>query len=101
MPFLNESDRLNAEACRRVDDAPRPPRRRLSLYAEMIREDLAKAGYIGKYDPRHIEAYMRLEHSTLDGLSARQFAAEVEIARQCLDHADEEESEALALSYGL
>ena len=30
-------------------------------------------------DPRHVEAYMRVEHPTLDGLSAERFRAEVAI----------------------
>ena len=65
-----------------------------------IREELAKSGHAGRYDPRHIEAWMRLEHGTLDGLSASEFAAEVEIARQCVD-ADPSGSASLAQSYGL
>jgi uncharacterized lipoprotein YmbA len=75
------------------------PRR--SPYATMIRVQLAESGHVGKYDPRHVEGYMRLEHSTLDGLSARQFNQEIEIARQCVDTAGVTESELLAQSFGL
>lgn len=75
--------------------------RRVSQYAEAIREDLAASGHIGKYDPRHIEGFMRLEHSTLDGLDARQFRAEVEVARQCVDLGGSDAAEECALSYGL
>lgn len=72
-----------------------------SLYQQRIRLRLAETGHVGKYDPRHIEAYMRLEHSTLDGLSARQFADEVEVSRQCVDAGGSADAENLALSYGL
>jgi len=71
------------------------------MYQEMIRAELSKSGFIGKYDPRHIEAYMRLEHSTLDGLSASQFKAEVEIGRQCVDAEGAAIAETLAVSFEL
>ena len=54
-----------------------------------------------KLDPRHIEAYMRVGCTTLDGLSARQFAHEVVIARQCVRDGDPALTEYLARSYGL
>lgn len=72
----------------------------MDYYQRVISETLAKSGHIGKYDPRHIEAYMRLEHGTLDALSRRQFDQEVEVCRQCVD-ADINGAESLALSYGL
>ena len=71
------------------------------MYADFIRETLAKQGHIGQYDPRHIEAYMRLEHSTLDGLSKQQFDAEVAMAVQCVDAGGTQEADALAESFGL
>ena len=52
-------------------------------------------------DPRHIEAWMRLEHSTLDGLSAAEFAREVDEAAALVRAAGTTESEALAASFGL
>ena len=52
-------------------------------------------------DPRHIEAWMRLEHSTLDGLSTAEFAREVEEAASLVRAAGTTESEALAASFGL
>jgi len=73
---------------------------RKSPYADSIRETLAKQGLIGRYDPRHIEAYMRLEHSTLDGLAAWQFDQEVATAAACIDAGGTNEAEALAESYG-
>ena len=54
-------------------------------YQQRIAEHLATAGHIGQYDPRHIEAYMRLEHSTLDGLSPSQFAHEVAVSANCVE----------------
>jgi hypothetical protein len=52
-------------------------------------------------DPRHIEAWMRLEHSTLDGLSAAEFEREIEEAAALVRAAGPIESEALAASLGL
>lgn len=53
------------------------------------------------HDPRHIEAWMRLEHGTLDHLDAARFESEVCTANACVTEAGKDESEALALSYGL
>lgn len=72
----------------------------MNMYQELIRENLAKSGYVGKYQPRHIEGWMRLEHGTLDALSPKQFADEVEECRQCCD-ADIDASEKLAKSLAL
>ena len=44
---------------------------------------------------------MRLEHSTLDGLSAAEFAREVDEAAALVRAAGTTESEALAASFGL
>ena len=48
-----------------------------SLYSDRIRT------FAGGHDPRHIEGYMRLQYSSLDGLDAATFAREVMIAREC------------------
>lgn len=53
------------------------------------------------YDPRHIEAFMRSEHGTLDHLSPDAFAAEVCIAAMCIEDGGREFGERLAKSYGL
>lgn len=53
------------------------------------------------HDPRHIEAYIRLAHSTLDGLNAEQFAQEVYIGRECVVADGTENAERLARSFGL
>jgi hypothetical protein len=52
------------------------------------------------YDPRHIEAYMRSEHSTLDALSPLRFRSEVQMACACVDQGGTVMAERLAKSYG-
>jgi hypothetical protein len=52
-------------------------------------------------DPRHVEAWMRVEHPTLDGLSRERFIAEMHVALGCAIDAGPEASEALAASFGL
>jgi len=65
-----------------------------SLYAAMI-ERLAPGP-----DPAHVEAWMRLEHPTLDDLGVR-FACEVAVAVECIRAAGIAESDDLARSFGL
>jgi hypothetical protein len=72
-----------------------------SYYAQPIRETLAKLGRIGAANPRWIEAWMRLEHGCLDGLSADEFRAEVKIALECIEAGPLADSESLAQSMGL
>lgn len=71
------------------------------MYRQMIRESMASAGRIAAADPRHVEAWMRLEHGCLDGLSRQQFTDEVTIALECVAAGPLADSEALATSYGL
>ena len=52
-------------------------------YKTMIREHAALLGFAGT-DPAHIEAWMRVEHGTLDALSPAQFRAEVLVAIDCV-----------------
>ena len=52
-------------------------------------------------DPRHVEAWMRLEHPTLDGLSRQEFTEAMYAALATALDAGPEESEALAASFGL
>ncbi len=52
------------------------------------------------HDPRHVEAFMRLEYGTLDALGPEHFRREVNMACLCID-ADEAAAERLAQSYGL
>ena len=68
-------------------------------YQNTIREQLAKTGHIGT-DPRHVEAWMRVEHSTLDWMDRRRFNAEITIAVECIQAAGVAESETLARSLG-
>jgi len=71
-----------------------------SPYYESIRNEIARQGKIG-IDPRHVEAYMRLEHSTLDGLSKSQFNSEVRIGIMCTQEAGKQSAELCAQSFGL
>jgi hypothetical protein len=52
-------------------------------------------------DPRHVEAWMRLEHPTLDGLSRTAFTEAMYAALAAALDAGPEESETLAASFGL
>lgn len=68
---------------------------RMSAYADIIRR------YDQKHDPRHIEAFIRLEHPTLDGLSDAQFKSEVAIAAACIEANGTDFAEQIARTYGL
>ena len=70
-------------------------------YQNQIREEAARSGPVGRTDPRHVEAWMRTEHPTLDGLSPRAFATAVSAAIECAIESGPEVSEELARSYGL
>lgn len=59
------------------------------------------AGLVPDEDPAHVEAWMRLEHPTLDALSAETFAREVAVAVECIHAAGVDQCDALARSYGL
>ena len=52
-------------------------------------------------DPRHVEAWMRVEHPTLDGLTAQQFTDAMYAALGAAMDAGPTDSEALAASFGL
>jgi hypothetical protein len=69
-------------------------------YQDTIREIMTALGH-GGVDARHVEAYMRLEHSTLDGLSREHFAVEVEVGVRCVREGGVAMAETLAESYGL
>ena len=62
------------------------PNGREIMYRNLIRESAARHGCVGA-NASHIEAWMRLEHGTLDGLSAAVFHAEVGAALLCIDAA--------------
>ena len=59
------------------------------------------AEHIRDTDPRHVEAWMRLEHPTLDGLSRSEFTEAMYAALATALDAGPGESEALAASFGL
>ena len=69
------------------------------MYEQMILAVLADLGLTA--DTRHVEAWMRLEHGNLDGLSRGRFRFEVEMAVACIQEAGPVESEELAESFGL
>ena len=75
-------------------------KRHVSSYAALISGILALLKR-PEIDPRHVEAYMRLEHSTLDGLPRWQFVNEVRIGVACIDEAGIESAEGCARSFGL
>lgn len=72
-----------------------------NYWQEKIRLELAQQGHIERYAPRHIEAFIRIEHSTLDWMDKGRFALEVEIARKCIDAVGSETAEVCARSLGL
>ena len=74
-----------------IDQTCRPPK---SPYADRIR------ALEPHYDPRHIEAYMRLQYSTLDHLDTDTFAHEVAIAVACIKEGGVEAAERNARSFG-
>ncbi len=72
----------------------------MSPYQQSIQAHLAQAGRIG-VDARHVEAWMRIEHPTLDALSPAAFRAEALLAADATTDAGPTTSEALAASLGL
>lgn len=54
-----------------------------------------------KHDPRHIEAFVRLEYSTLGHLDRRTLRREARIAADCIRVGGVAEAESLAQSFGL
>lgn len=70
------------------------------MYQSSIKQHLNALGR-PEIDPRHVEAWMRIGHSTLDGLSSSRFALEVDVAVKCIDAAGTRDAERLAASYNL
>jgi hypothetical protein len=68
-----------------------------SPYQEIIREALTGRDY----DPRHIEAFMRLQYGTLNHLSLDDFEREIEICIACIGLMGKESAEETARSFGL
>lgn len=70
------------------------------MYQQTILKILATTNNLG-FNPRHIEAYMRLGHSTLDGLSLFQFTQEVLLCVECIRTDGTLNAERCAESFGL
>ncbi len=69
-------------------------------YQKNITKTLAEFGR-NDVDPRHVEAYMRLGHSTLNSLSRDQFTSEVDLAIACIDDGGPEMAEDCAKTFAL
>jgi hypothetical protein len=67
----------------------------MSLYQTKIKE-LSPVS-----DPRHVEAYMRLAHGTLDQLNPQRFRTEVALSVACIAEGGIDTAKKLAQSYGL
>lgn len=80
--------------------APTLQRARQSYYQRAIQRILDQRG-IKNIDPRHVEGWMRVEHSTLDHLDAERFAAEVDFSIACIAASGVRTSEQNARSFGL
>lgn len=72
----------------------------ISPYQETIKRRLLTLRRT-EVDPRHVEAWMRVAHPTLDGLSSVQFDYEVLIAVGCLDAWPPKDNDRLAETFGL
>jgi hypothetical protein len=57
----------------------------LSFYEREIQKMLTDMGVAGQYDVAEVEAWMRLEHGTLDHLTLADFRAEVRTALALID----------------
>ena len=68
---------------------------RWTFYQRLIAE------HVTDTDPRHVEAWMRVEHPTLDGLSRSEFVRTMYEALGQVQDAGQDESEALVASLGL
>jgi hypothetical protein len=53
------------------------------------------------HDPRHIEAFVRLQYSTLCHLDKDTLRREAQIAAGCIAEGGKETAEAIAQSFGL
>lgn len=73
-----------------------------SFYQAEIRRRLAKTGLVGKYDPRHIEVYMRTQTSDgcLDSISSDRFSQLIEWSARQVDIDGAESAERFAKSEG-
>lgn len=70
------------------------------MYKERIELTLKVLGR-PEVDPGHIEAWMRMDHGTLDGLSPRDFRQAVKVGVEAVDQCGEKLSQEVASTYGL
>lgn len=91
-----ESSPLSRVSPPEHQSSPRPK----SPYHTIIVLSLARQA-LGPADPRLVEGWMRLEHSTFDGLDRVQFDRAVAAAVAAINVAPHRETEELARSYGL
>jgi hypothetical protein len=75
--------------------------RRLDMFYQRLITQILRKLARADIDARHVEAWMRLQHGTLDALSPRAFATEVRVCVECVDEAGIDRSDELARSYGL
>lgn len=71
----------------------------MSGYQRLITRILRKAALVA--DPRHVEAYMRLRHGTLDSLSKKLFENDVIVCVGVVNKVGPTEAEDIARSFGL
>lgn len=71
-----------------------------SAYAPLIMRTAKKLGH-PNVNPRWVEAFMRLEYPSLNGVSSERFDKEVKIAIECIDAVGPVKSERCAKSFGL
>jgi len=71
-----------------------------SGYQRLIETELKKLNR-SDVDPRHVEAYMRVENRTLDNLSPSQFRQEVKKSVEAVDEGGVAMAERVTKSYGL
>ncbi|HET7675654.1 MAG TPA: hypothetical protein VFL54_09055 [Gammaproteobacteria bacterium] len=67
----------------------------MSIYANIFKDCQPN------HDPRHIEAFVRLQYGTLNHLDRETLKREADIAAACIEEGGTENAEALAQSYGL
>jgi hypothetical protein len=70
------------------------------MYQKSIKQIIDQIGR-PEVDPRHVEGYMRIQHSTLDALSAKKFRSEVIVCVGCVDIDGIENAEKIAILFGL
>jgi hypothetical protein len=75
------------------------PRRRAMTYQTYQQRITEIVG--PNYDPRHVEAFMRVQYGTLDHLPKDLFETDARFCAICIDEIGTEEAEKVARSYGL